>query len=227
MSEATTPTKDSGQIKQENYAAEIGLPLVSFRPQYIYGPKANKYDYIDWYFDRIVRELPLPIPGDGTQLVSLTNAEDVAALLACSIKSPEAAIEQRVFNCGTDKLLSYNEVAYLCADAAGVARNKVMLHHYDAELYGKGKFPFRPSNFYVAPDVAKAKIGFPGAQADLGADLKWYYEGYLARGGDKKEMSWQADKEITFMPGAAFEQDSIYDKYDPLVVDMSAVDNTL
>ncbi len=40
----------------DNYAVEIGLPLVSFRPQYIYGPKSNKYDYIDWYFDRLCRK---------------------------------------------------------------------------------------------------------------------------------------------------------------------------
>jgi nucleoside-diphosphate-sugar epimerase len=83
MSEATTPVKpDAGQAMLESYAVDIGLPLVSFRPQYIYGPKANKHDYIDWYFDRLVRELPLPIPGDGHQKVSLTHSEDVASLVS-------------------------------------------------------------------------------------------------------------------------------------------------
>jgi len=77
-----TPIKDSaGQAQYEAYATQEGLPLVSFRPQYIYGPKSNKFDYIDWYFDRLVRELPLPIPADGTQKVSLTNSEDVASLV--------------------------------------------------------------------------------------------------------------------------------------------------
>ena len=73
---------------------ELGLPLVSFRPQYIYGPKSNKYDYIDWYFDRLVRNLPLPIPGDGSQMVSLTNSEDVASLLASPLNNEAAAVEQ-------------------------------------------------------------------------------------------------------------------------------------
>lgn len=46
MSE-TTPIKSSaGQAKFDNYCVEQGLPLVSFRPQYIYGEKANKYDYM-------------------------------------------------------------------------------------------------------------------------------------------------------------------------------------
>eukprot|EP00957_Ditylum_brightwellii_P111320 8489669-Ditylum_brightwellii.AAC.1 len=68
MAEDTTPIKESaGQAQFEEYAAEIGLPLVSFRPQYIYGPKSNKWDYIDWYFDRLCRDQVLPIPGDGSQ----------------------------------------------------------------------------------------------------------------------------------------------------------------
>jgi hypothetical protein len=61
----TTPVKDTaGQVLYEKYAIESGLPFVSFRPQYIYGKKSNKWDYIDWYFDRIVRGAPLPIPGE-------------------------------------------------------------------------------------------------------------------------------------------------------------------
>jgi hypothetical protein len=54
----------AGQVLYERYAKESGLPFVSFRPQYIYGRKSNKWDYIDWYFDRIVRGAPLPIPGE-------------------------------------------------------------------------------------------------------------------------------------------------------------------
>jgi nucleoside-diphosphate-sugar epimerase len=47
MSEETTPVKSTaGQVTVENYAVEQGLPLVAFRPQYIYGEKANKHDYM-------------------------------------------------------------------------------------------------------------------------------------------------------------------------------------
>lgn len=135
----TTPIKDSaGQAKFDAYAAELGLPLVSFRPQYIYGPKASKYDYIDWYFDRIVRGEPLPIPSPGTQKVSLTNSEDVASILASVLNNEEAAVKQRFFNCGTDDLIAYDEIASLCAEAAGVSDFKVEL--YDA---AKGKVRVR------------------------------------------------------------------------------------
>jgi nucleoside-diphosphate-sugar epimerase len=219
----TTPVKDTAdQILYENYAASQGLPFVAFRPQYIYGPKANKYDYIDWYFDRLVRELPLPIPGDGTQKVSLTNAQDVATLLASVLNDEPAAAEQRIFNCGTDALVSYDEVAYLCAEAAGIPKDKVMIEHYDHELYGKATFPFRMTEFYVAPDAAKAKLGWEGPKTSLKEDLAWYFEGYKARGGPEKKMSLGKDWEIIVgSKSSLIGCESVYDKWDPLIVDWS------
>jgi len=217
----TSPVKESaGQKRLESAAVEFGLPLVSFRPQYIYGEKANKFDYLDYYFDRIVRGLPIPIPGDGTQLVSLTNSEDVASLLASPLNNEEAAVQQRVFNCGTDQLVSYDEVAYICADAAGIPRQEVQIVHFDADQLGKGKFPFRPTNFYVAPEMAKQKLGWAGPTHNLRDDTEWYYEGYKARGGLEKEISLVKDWDIvsgskTQLPDNA---QSIYERFDPLAV---------
>jgi len=220
----TTPVKESsGQNLFDNYAVELGLPLVSFRPQYIYGPKSNKNDYIDWYFDRLCRELPLPIPGDGTQKVSLTNSEDVASLLASVLDNEEAAVEQRFFNCGTDQLVSYDDVAYMCAEAAGIPKDKVMIEHYDHELYGKAKFPFRMTDFYVSPDTAKDKLGWAGPSHKLDEDAKWYYEGYQARGGAEKTVDFSKDYEIVVASKSSFDISSIYDKFDPLVIDTSNV----
>lgn len=190
----TTPVKDSaGQNKFDEYAVEIGLPLVSFRPQYIYGPKSNKNDYIDYYFDRLVRSEPIPIPGDGTQLVSLTNSEDVASLLASPLNDEASAIAQRYFNCGTDQLVSYDDVASMCAEAAGIS--DFQISHFDVSL-GKAKFPFRPTNFYIVPDKAKATLGWEGPKHSLKDDLSWYFESYYSRGGDKKVLDLSKDREV-------------------------------
>jgi nucleoside-diphosphate-sugar epimerase len=216
----TTPVKETaGQVQYENYATESGLPFVSFRPQYIYGPKSNKYDYLDWYFDRICRDLPLPIPGDGTQKVSITNSEDVASLLASVLQDPEAATSQRIFNCGTDQLVTYNEVAELCAAVVG---KEADIFYYDSDLFGKAKFPFRMTDFYVSPDTAKAKLGWEGPKHSLKDDLTWYYEGYKASRADKK-IDLGKDWEIVVgtkpsLLGVA----SVYDKYDPIVMDMDS-----
>ena len=220
----TTPVKESaGQNLFDEYAVEIGLPLVSFRPQYIYGPKSNKNDYIDWYFDRLARGLPLPIPGDGNQKVSLTNSEDVASLLASVLDNEAAAIEQRFFNCGTDQLLSYSEVAKLCAEAAGISEDKFNIEYYDHEKYGKAKFPFRMTDFYVSPDTAKAKLGWSGPSRSLEEDLKWYYEDYIARGGPSRKIDVGPDWEIVVGSISSYEIESIYDEYMPLDIDFSGV----
>jgi len=196
MDESTTPTKASaGQAKFDQYCQDKGLPLVSFRPQYIYGPKASKHDYIDWFFDRIVRDLPLPIPGDGTQKVSLTNSQDVAAVLASPLNDIDAATKTTFFNCGTDNLVTYNDLAKACAEAAGKS-DTLNIQYYDSDVYGKATFPFRMTDFYVAPDLVKAKLGWKGATGTLEDDLKWYFEGYQARGGPTKNMSLAKDWEI-------------------------------
>jgi hypothetical protein len=44
----TDAVKETGQRQVELHAQELGLPWTSFRPQYIYGPKTNKRDYLDW-----------------------------------------------------------------------------------------------------------------------------------------------------------------------------------
>ncbi|CAB9528068.1 NAD dependent epimerase/dehydratase family [Seminavis robusta] len=220
----TTPIKDSaGQAKQDQYAVDLGLPLVSFRPQYIYGPKSNKHDYIDWYFDRLVRDLPLPIPADGTQKVSLTNAEDVASLLASVLNDEQAAVSQRFFNCGTDQLHTYTDVAMMCAEAAGKDPASVNIELYDADLFGKATFPFRMTDFYVAPDMAKQTLGWTGPKHSLQGDLTDYYQSYVARGGPTKQMSLVKDWEIVFGSTSQFAVRSVYDQYDPLVIDTSEV----
>ena len=177
----TTPVKEAaGQVEYERHALESGIPFCSFRPQYIYGEKSNKWDYIDWYFDRIVAGAPLPIPSPGSQKVSLTNSADVASLLASVLNDEKAAAEQVYFNCGTSNLVSYDEVASMCAEAAGLSAK---IEHYDPEL-GKAKFPFRLTDFYVAPDMATSKLRWEGPKCNLKDDLGWYYKGYKARKTD-------------------------------------------
>jgi hypothetical protein len=36
----------------------------------------------------------------------------------------------------------------MCAEAAGIPRDKVMIEHYDHELFGKATFPFRMTGMW-------------------------------------------------------------------------------
>jgi nucleoside-diphosphate-sugar epimerase len=187
--------KATGQRAVEEFLDLEGLPWTSFRPQYIYGPKTNKRTYIDWFFDRVVRDLPVPIPNDGNQLVSLTNAVDIAKLLAAVIGNPAAVGE--VFNCATDKLVSYNNLAKMVGDVCGKA--DVICEHYNPFDFDlpKGAFPFRDDAFFV--DVSKAKSILAWTpESTLENDLRWYYEDYLKLGLDKKAQAFISDEKVKF-----------------------------
>lgn len=192
------------------YIAILKLFTAFVNSEYIYGEKSNKYDYIDWYFDRLTRNLPLPIPSPGTQKVSLTNSQDVASLLAAPLDDEEAAVKQRFFNCGTDKLVTYDEVAFLCAEVAGIPKKEVQIVHYSGDVLGKGNFPFRLTDFYVAPNMAKEKLGYLGATNDLKDDLKWYYEKYNKTRREKKNIDLVKDREIII---GSNNDANVYDQY--------------
>eukprot|EP00283_Hemiselmis_rufescens_P003368 CAMPEP_0173420062 /NCGR_PEP_ID=MMETSP1357-20121228/1690_1 /TAXON_ID=77926 /ORGANISM="Hemiselmis rufescens, Strain PCC563" /LENGTH=363 /DNA_ID=CAMNT_0014382809 /DNA_START=19 /DNA_END=1110 /DNA_ORIENTATION=- len=186
-------TKATGQRGVEEHLDGLGLPWTSFRPQYIYGPKTNKRDYLDWFIDRVVRDRTCPLPGDGKQLASVTNCEDVAAMMTSVVGKEEAAAKQ-VFNCGTDDLVSYEDI---CSMVAKVAGKQAKTMTYDPKNFDlpKGSFPFRNTEFAVTPDKAKSILGW-SPKNRLEADLPWYYQQYIDAGLDKKDIKFEADETI-------------------------------
>lgn len=186
----------------------------------------------DYFFDRLVRNLPVPVPYDGEQLVSLTNVKDVATILLLPINNDNImnnANKQRFFNCGTDQLISYNDLVYLCANVAGILKDNVKIEYYDPEFLGtKGDFPFRMTDFYIVPDIAKEILLWSGIDPNnsLEQDLIWYYNDYKnKRNGLTKQMSLVKDWEIvigckTTLPEYS---GSIYDQYDPLILQVEGM----
>ena len=109
---------DNKQLSIENHARNLGINWCAFRPQYIYGPKTNKRDYIDWFLDRITRDVPFPLPKDGSLFTTLTNSEDVAGMMA-SVVGKESEANGQIFNCAGDELLSHLDVVKMIATALG------------------------------------------------------------------------------------------------------------
>lgn len=182
------PVKSKGQALFEDALFSSSVPLYALRPQYIYGPLANKHSYIDWYMTRIKEGKPLPIPGSGKQMASLSNAKDVASLIECCVTTEKGS--PGVYNCGVSKVWGYNEVAELCGEVMGVKPNIV---NYDSKDVGKGDFPFRENNFHVLPEKAVEELGWNGGDCDLKDDLKWYYEDFKERNVKGK---FEKDEEI-------------------------------
>eukprot|EP00316_Scyphosphaera_apsteinii_P024406 CAMPEP_0119335178 /NCGR_PEP_ID=MMETSP1333-20130426/88912_1 /TAXON_ID=418940 /ORGANISM="Scyphosphaera apsteinii, Strain RCC1455" /LENGTH=325 /DNA_ID=CAMNT_0007345659 /DNA_START=139 /DNA_END=1116 /DNA_ORIENTATION=- len=181
--------KSSGQRQAEVFIAELGLPFTCFRPQYIYGPKQGK-SYLGYFFDRATRDRSIPVPNDGSQMVTMTHAADNAAMVAAAVDNPAAVGE--VFNCATSSLISYRELALLCAEAAG---NTVSIASYDPKAFElpKGFFPFRDAPFFVSAEKAQKLLGFEPKNF-IKDDIKWYYQNnYKAAGGLSKEVDFAFD----------------------------------
>lgn len=98
------------------------------------------------------------------------------------------------FNCATDKLVTYDQVAQLVMDTVG---NKVDIVHYDPEDFDlpKGAFPFRNTAFYVDVEKAKSTLGWL-PKCTLQEDMSWYYADYKALGREKRQVDFMADEMV-------------------------------
>lgn len=208
--ETTAVKEDNKQLGIERSAADAGLPWSAFRPQYIYGPKTNKRDYIDWFLDRVVRDLPFPLPVDGDLRTTLTHAADVASMMASVVDKPDEAKGQ-VFNCATDVRISHMELVYAIAETVGkdpVAVMKTVKFYKPSSLKGidlpkKGKFPFRETHFGVGVEKAKTVLGWAPTH-NIKDDLKWYYEEYKRLGKHQGDIArdWDLAVMNTLMSNA-------------------------
>merc|ERR1719269_154157 len=98
MLQEENPVKDppTGQREVE-MTLEKELPgrWTAFRPQYIYGPYTNKRDYLDWFLNRAARDLPMAVPADAQQPVSVTHkmcSYDDVCIAAANALGKEALV---------------------------------------------------------------------------------------------------------------------------------------
>ncbi|KAI3805992.1 hypothetical protein L1987_21880 [Smallanthus sonchifolius] len=191
--EGDTVKADAGHVAVEKYISEVFGNWASFRPQYMIGSGNNK-DCEEWFFDRIVRGRPVPIPGSGMQLTNITHVRDLSSMLTKAVENPTAA-SGNIFNCVSDRAVTLDGMAKLCAKAAGLP---VEIVHYDPKSIGsdaKKAFPFRNMHFYAEPRAAKDLLGWKST-TNLPEDLKDRFEEYVKIGRDKKAIKFDIDDKI-------------------------------
>ncbi|KAK6164697.1 hypothetical protein DH2020_001561 [Rehmannia glutinosa] len=191
--EGDTVKADAGHVGVEKYISETFGNWASFRPQYMIGSGNNK-DCEEWFFDRIVRGRPVLIPGSGMQLTNIAHVRDLSSMLTLAVEKPEAA-SGNIFNCVSDRAVTLDGMAKLCAQAAGLP---VEIVHYNPKAVGidaKKAFPFRNMHFYAEPRAAKEILGWTGT-TNLTVDLKERFDEYVKIGRDKKEIKFETDDKI-------------------------------
>ncbi|MBD2112729.1 MULTISPECIES: NAD-dependent epimerase/dehydratase family protein [Cyanophyceae] len=189
-------SRHKGKFETEAYLQAQGVPFTSVRPVYIYGPQ--NYNPLEaWFFDRVVRDRPIPIPGNGMHLTQLGHVQDLAAAMA-AVLGNETAIGQ-IYNISGEKAVTFDGLARACALAAGKDADALKIVHYDPKAFDFGKakaFPMRVQHFFTAIDKAQAELGWAPTY-DLVAGLKDSFQNdYLASGADKIEVDFALDDKI-------------------------------
>lgn len=193
--EADAVKADASHVAVEDYIKSLSFNSWSiFRPQYMIGSGNNK-DCEEWFFDRIVRNRPVPIPGSGMQVTNIAHVRDLSSMLVLAVEKPSAA-KGNIFNAVSDRAVTFDGLVKLCAKAAG--RETAAIVHYDPKSIGidaKKAFPFRNMHFYAEPRAAKEILGWKSS-TNLPQDLKERFEEYVAIGRDKKDIKFELDDKI-------------------------------
>ena len=189
-------SRHKGKFETENYLQAQGLPFTSIRPVYIYGPQ--NYNPLEaWFFDRILRDRPIPIPGNGMHITQLGHCQDLAKAMAAVLGNSQAI--GQIYNISGDRYVTFDGLARSCAVAAGKSPDAIKLVHYDPKQFDFGKrkaFPMRVQHFFADIHKAMQELNWQ-PEFDLVSGLKDSLEkDYLANGQDKADVDFSLDDRI-------------------------------
>lgn len=189
-------SRHKGKHETEAFLAQLGLPWTSIRPTYIYGPQ-NYNDLEAWFFDRIVRDRPIPIPGNGMHITQLGHCQDLARAMSLVLGN-ETAIGQ-IYNVSGDRYVTFDGLARACAQAVGKSADSIKIVHYDPKQFDFGKrkaFPMRVQHFFADVHKAMTQLNWQ-PEYDLVSGLKDSFENdYQASERHKADVDFSVDDEI-------------------------------
>ncbi len=170
-SELDPNSRHYGKVETENWLTAQGIPFTSFRPTYIYGP--GNYNPIErWFFDRIVHNRPIPLPGDGNFITQLGHVADLAKAMLLSIESSVAV--NKIYNCSGNQGITLRGLVYISAKACGKDPSQLTIKPFDPSLVDQKQrksFPLRIGHFFSDINLVKK-------------DLKWEPRFDLEKGFD-------------------------------------------
>jgi nucleoside-diphosphate-sugar epimerase len=91
-----------------------GLPVVTFRPPFIYGPD-NPFYREQFFWDRMRADRPIVLPGDGGRLMQFAYIKDLVTAMIRSMSDPGAVAQS--FNIAHDRPVTQLEFVHALAKA--------------------------------------------------------------------------------------------------------------
>src|SRR5271154_3613822 len=159
----------------------IGLPVVTLRPPYIYGP-ANPYYREAFFWDRLRASRPIILPGDGRRLMQFVYVKDLVRAAIKAMEEPNAI--GHAFNIANARPLSQTEVVEALAK---VCRKPVKFVRIPREyILRAGGHPMGPKLYFgvyldnppITQVTAKAQRVLKFKPADFSTGLKETYKWY-------------------------------------------------
>ena len=189
-------SRHRGKFETEQYLKEQGVLFTSIRPVYIYGPQ-NYNDVEAWFFDRIVRDRPIPIPGNGLHITQLGHIEDLVGAMAAVLGNADAV--GKIYNISGDRYVTFDGLARACAIAAGKSADDLKLVHYHPKDFDFGKkkaFPIRLQHFFADIHNAQRDLDW-SPKFDLVAGLGDSYKNdFQPSGRASSDIDFSLDDQI-------------------------------
>jgi 2'-hydroxyisoflavone reductase len=162
-----------------------GLPVVTFRPPFVYGP-GNPFYREQFFWDRLRAGRPIIIPGDGHRLMQFVYITDLVQAMARSIEEPRATGE--AFNIGDSKPLTQVEVVEKFAKIAGVDPTLVRVPRdviaqnggsvYEQPFYFGEYFDLPPITENMGKTARILKVKSTPFEVGLKETYRWYVRNY-------------------------------------------------
>ena len=189
-------SRHKGKFETEVYLAESGVPWTAIRPVYIYGPQ--NYNPLEaWFFDRIVRDRVIPIPGNGLHFTQFGHVQDLASAMVAVLGNPQAL--GQIYNISGDRYVTFDGLAKAAAIAAGKSAEDLKIVHYNPKDFDFGKkkaFPLRPQHFFADIHKAQTELNWQ-PEYDLISGLKdSFNRDYLLSNQQDTDVDFSTDDQI-------------------------------
>ncbi|HVT43823.1 MAG TPA: NAD-dependent epimerase/dehydratase family protein [Thermoanaerobaculia bacterium] len=122
---------------------ETGLPVTTFRPPFVHGPRQPFYRE-QFFWDRLLDGRPIILPDGGEQLMQWAFVDDVAEACVRAIEVPEAAGE--AFNIGHESPIAQRAFVEALARTAGVTPRFVAIPR--DRIHAAGGHPFTGNLYF-------------------------------------------------------------------------------
>jgi nucleoside-diphosphate-sugar epimerase len=170
-----------------------GFPFTAIRPVYIYG--AGNYNDIEaFFFDRLHRDRPIPVPDNGQWITQLGHVRDLAAAMVAVLGNDRA--KGQIYNVSGDRYITFSGLAQMCGEAIG---KEARLVYFDPKQFDFGKrkaFPLRTQHFFAAIAKSQAELHWTPRIPLLEGLADFWANDYLASGRSQAEVDFVIDDRI-------------------------------